>query len=701
MRERNVIKRMSVWLAAAVCLLALWPAGRAYAAGDSVRIVSVTPDVFPDYETPVTFVVTVSYTLQSVDSGVVYLGFNTNAAERYSLVDEAVVSKGTGVVTLTGTVTPVGWGTADSPSGPLQGSLELLNGNTFGAYVNISENPHPDAWNPLAADVLPLKQGTPENTAPPAISEANSLLPLAPTIDFDSGLAEHFSITLDWGVDRFSRDATVYYDNELAMAGLALSGAAETTPGAEGETRVKTMLEQMGFEKVNSFWYNYSYNDRDTVACSFASKKIFVNGEYYNLIVVVNRGSVGSIFDNWNWIDFNWKNDWISNLGGATSFRNAANKVHAYLQSYITNANIDTNTKTKLFITGHSRGGVVANILGTLVGGIATQANTYVYTFAAPKANASGADFSNIINILNEEDTIPKLSPLDRGRYGQDKWFHRNDATIKERIYQYFSAITNGKDLEAVMQGTLWLFDYPRSEFEKIAYAHDTATYLARLCAADLYDADAPRRYTKTVAFHCPVDIEISNSDGTTVGRIENSTVNYDIASDLLMWVEGDDKYILMDMDSDYIFTAIGTDSGQMTYSVQVADLLTDAGIEETQFYDVSIEIGKRMSSEVNGKIAVSDVELLVVDDEGNPFAKIMPDGAEVSLAGETESPSEKPAPASPSLAPSTTAEPERTMWVMILKIALVWAVVAIVCAVAIAVGLHIRKKRRAAARLH
>lgn len=333
------------------------------------------------------------------------------------------------------------------------------------------------------------------------LEDSFSILPESPVITLNSGLIESFEMMLDWGDDRFSRDATVYYDNELSIAALALSGAAETTPGVEGEACVSEMLGQLGLEKVNSFWYASRYMEADTVACSFASKTILVDGEHCNLIVIVNRGSVGSFFDNWSWLDFDWKNDWKSNLGGASSFRNAASKVHGYLQAYIENAQIDTNLRTKLFITGHSRGGAVANILGTLVDDIAKQEDVYVYTFASPKTTDTPGEYPNIINILNREDLVPELSPFDEGRYGQDKWFRSDDESLRGDIYRYFSSITNGKDLEATMKGTLWLFDFPRSEFEKIGYAHDTATYMARLMSTNLWIHDTPQRYIETVMF--------------------------------------------------------------------------------------------------------------------------------------------------------------------------------------------------------
>ena len=155
-----LIKRLSAILMALICLFLLFPAERTTAAGDSIRIASVSPDAFSNYNDPVAFSVTINYTLQSADTGIVYLGFNTEQADVHSLVDDnAIVSKGSGTVTLNGTVTPAGWGTPQSPSGAALGSMEAMSGKTFSVYVNLSEYPHADSWEALAYDIAPLKRG--------------------------------------------------------------------------------------------------------------------------------------------------------------------------------------------------------------------------------------------------------------------------------------------------------------------------------------------------------------------------------------------------------------------------------------------------------------------------------------------------------------------------------------------------------------
>jgi hypothetical protein len=215
-------KQIAACLLAIVCVLTLLPT-RAYAAGDYVHIVSITPDAYANFKDDVTFTVTVNYTLQSVDSGIVYLGFNINEPGRYHLEDEAIVSKGSGTVTLTATVTPVGWGTPDSPNGALKGGMELLNGDTFKAYVNLSENPHPDSWNPLASEVLPLKKGTPSNTA----------TAIAQTTDFSifANLPEYFSFASGaggWSTGvHINADGTFtgdYHDSDMGDTGDGYPG---------------------------------------------------------------------------------------------------------------------------------------------------------------------------------------------------------------------------------------------------------------------------------------------------------------------------------------------------------------------------------------------------------------------------------------------------------------------------------------------
>ena len=186
--KMRMIKRFTWLLLVTVCLplLVNMPAITYAATGDSIAIASITPDAYPNYTDEVTFTVSVNYTLQSVDTGIIYLGFNTSEPDRYTLCDEVIVTGGSGVCTLTARVLPAGWGTPGSPSGATMGGLEAISGYTFGAYVNISDYPHPESWKPLATNVMPLRLGTPTDITASNVSVQQNELSVIPIDSTDS-----------------------------------------------------------------------------------------------------------------------------------------------------------------------------------------------------------------------------------------------------------------------------------------------------------------------------------------------------------------------------------------------------------------------------------------------------------------------------------------------------------------------------------
>ncbi|HBP37422.1 MAG TPA: hypothetical protein DD640_01515 [Clostridiales bacterium] len=119
---------------------------------DAIKIVAVLPATFPEYGKDTTFRVIIDYSLQSTENGVVYLGFNKRELSQYNLLEEQEVLKGSGRITLQATVQPVLY---DSSQDYL---WAFWNSSTtdFKAYVNLSANPHPDSWTPLAEDFANL-----------------------------------------------------------------------------------------------------------------------------------------------------------------------------------------------------------------------------------------------------------------------------------------------------------------------------------------------------------------------------------------------------------------------------------------------------------------------------------------------------------------------------------------------------------------
>lgn len=166
--------------------------------------------------------------------------------------------------------------------------------------------------------------------------------------------------------------------------------------------------------------------ESDVVAYTLASKTIQTErGQTATLVFVGMRGSYGS--------------EWASNLNPLSllpgsddhrGFARAAQEAERALDAYIGEIGADPAT-VRVLVTGHSRGGAVANLLAARLderaaasGNPATAEHIYAYTFASPGTtradNRDAADYDNIFNIVNESDIVPKLplSTWGYGRYG-------------------------------------------------------------------------------------------------------------------------------------------------------------------------------------------------------------------------------------------------------------------------------------------
>ena len=97
---------------------------------DYVKILSVTPSSVENKGDRATFTVTIKYSLNAKEQGIIYLGANTSREDTSHLQTQTIVSKGSGTVTLNMTITTArNWDTE--------------------IYVNLSEYPHSWSWSPI------------------------------------------------------------------------------------------------------------------------------------------------------------------------------------------------------------------------------------------------------------------------------------------------------------------------------------------------------------------------------------------------------------------------------------------------------------------------------------------------------------------------------------------------------------------------
>lgn len=158
---------------------------------------------------------------------------------------------------------------------------------------------------------------------------------------------------------------------------------------------------------------------------------------------------------------FNYTSEWeynfqIGSEGNHNGLNSASNYVYNALNSYVSEFNLE---KTKILITGYSKGGAIAGLIGNKIlteTNLVPNSNLYVYTYEAPRASIA-KDATNIFNYINEADLIVNLIPEEYGlnRVGNEISIYKNnintlienfDATIKFKSFSTSKNYDNDKD---------------------------------------------------------------------------------------------------------------------------------------------------------------------------------------------------------------------------------------------------------------
>lgn len=458
-------------------------------------------------------------------------------------------------------------------------------------------------------------------------------------------------LTIPWDFSSFSRNSHEP-DGSLALASLILS--ADVYRWGLLEDNLRTL----GFSKIASGnkchldigdSSNLGYTALDRVGYAIASTTKTIGGKKTNVIVIVCRGSTGYFG-----LDKEWSEDWKSNiLSGANGFALAAADVKTGLRSYIDKYSIDTSKPTKILITGHSRGGAVANLLGAHIpADIASSDNVFVYTFACPNTTTDGnrGDYTNINNIVLSGDKVPGLPHMvafgGNCKYGNTMKMNtldKNNAT-QESI---FKNITGGVSLGVVDKPDLAdVNDYNARILGYNMQHHAPALYMTAMFAStckedwngrELYESMSDFRYEndtrnriKCFSVKCPVDVMIYDENGNLLGSVIDNKPSEDMLENgLYADIKGDQKFIYTGIDSDLKLVLIGTDKGQMEFAVEEYGLYSGDEISVKKYENVQLNDGKKMESVINGDSDIDETKLLVLDEQDNVVAEIQENGTE------------------------------------------------------------------------
>ena len=258
------------------------------------------------------------------------------------------------------------------------------------------------------------------------------------------------SIVINWGdnsysfyySDSFFSESSYVYNHDLARLSIGMEAASFTATsddtyqmqGSVGrEKNIKEAYAKLGFTHAEFINYDKSLDDCSSkVAFSLATK--YINNKKETLIAVVIRGG-------------GYGAEWTDNFNVGVEefhlgFGTATSEVYHSIIDYIDKLKTDNkiNGKVKIWITGYSRAGAVANLTAGWLNVRSNNINPddiYTYTFATPQGvntnkatvnhkvfntnlNKNVNIFDNIFNIINPTDAIPTLalSKWKFNRYG-------------------------------------------------------------------------------------------------------------------------------------------------------------------------------------------------------------------------------------------------------------------------------------------
>lgn len=434
----------------------------------------------------------------------------------------------------------------------------------------------------------------------------------------DDGIDRYFKFRENEEVeDLVLATSSTSYNPRLAHMLCVMARAAYDQP------LVRSNLEEMGFfienELISGTDYYEDYADDTTVAFSLA-KKTLADGSTFVMITI--RGT------------FNWSvtGDGIRNadigiaalngFGKHEGFQIDAENIYNALSDFL--GGIPTSDITYV-ITGHSQGAAAGNLLAVMLydNGVPSSC-VYDYNFACPNVacllnpndwNPSGAH-NNIFNIGNVEDPvtylpsnlvkmfIPRLSPLSTwGKFGRSYWFYPD--VLNHNVAGH-DMIYYDNELSA---------ENPLSSFVE-------------------YGQIAGERILRVIGVHCPVDVIVYDASGTPIaGVIDNEACYYDSSfGEVMIFVDGDEKWIYIPNDQDYEIRLSATDEGEMQYEVYDVNFTNEEVINEKTFESVALTDGKEMSSTVGGAITTDDIRLVSMGENGMPITMIQTDGIETTF---------------------------------------------------------------------
>lgn len=363
------------------------------------------------------------------------------------------------------------------------------------------------------------------------------------TAEIKKGTKHDYDISFDVDYSLLFKDNTSY-NRKLSKLGIVYSIGSyhndiKITSGVSFTGDDETMMKTFGMKDVTSIRLADYYTDDDISEVSIGHRKVTYNGVTREIVIIPVRGTDATI-EEWS-SNFDvgadtseYKSlmssvtlsDW-KNKDNHKGFDVAANRLYKKINEYFED-HIDSRTEKIIYITGHSRGAAIANILAAMY--TDDKYNVVAYTFATPNtttaenAKSYNGVYTSIFNLVNENDIVTYLPLEDWGfkKYGktykvdveaeyENHWGGAQDGTW-EAMFDGVIDYNNNGNLKSTVKAFAKVLDGVSKKDSRAAlykftgasntfYTYDTK-YYSRDAAEDAA-AKLAEKYGLRIAKHC------------------------------------------------------------------------------------------------------------------------------------------------------------------------------------------------------
>ena len=271
------------------------------------------------------------------------------------------------------------------------------------------------------------------------------------TVDFRNFFADNTVYQPELASFSAIGSALAYYNTDPETDSFATWYRFDTPQTWSGGTAVQPqgpeLMPVFGFEDIANYTLNH-YGDDDICEVTIGHRAYTFNGETKQIVALWVRGTepksqeewssnfnVGDLvrffdaYDSEEGKELRQSNDDWTRKTNHRGFDVCATRLLNYLRTYyldeFVQPELDADPEAGLafWLTGHSRGAAVANIMASYL--IDEGAEVFAYTYAAPyntaNTEASAEKYDCIFNLVNANDFVPTLPMPEWGftRYGK------------------------------------------------------------------------------------------------------------------------------------------------------------------------------------------------------------------------------------------------------------------------------------------